>query len=97
MGIPPRLIAAMQECEALDVETSQALAQAIVESFGPCVCQKHVWNPNGFKGFVELCQGHAFLMEDDTACTRIQHLRFVRAMAGRFQVAEHGLAECIRR
>ena len=97
MGIPPRLVAAVNELQHLDETESDALGLAVVQSYGDCKCQ--TWQTIGGHrvGWTEICDGHRFLMEDDRACTRIQHLRFGRAMAGRWQVAEHGLAEFLNR
>jgi len=90
------LIAAVAEIQNLDEATSDALGAAIVNSFGPCLCQQYV-ALGGHRVWVEMCAGHEFVCEDDRACTRVQHLLFVRAMVGRFQVKEHGLSEFLNR
>ena len=78
MGIPQRLLDSMAEIAAMPPDENQALAQAIVESFGPCVCQTYQRTPMG-NVWVEMCAGHAFIQEQDTSCSRIEHLRFARA------------------
>jgi hypothetical protein len=89
MGPPQSLLDAMAEVSAMDTDENTALAQAIVESFGPCTCQQ--WHIiAGHKVWVEMCAGHGFLTEHDTACTRIQRLRFARARREHWRRDEWG-------
>ena len=85
MGIPHRLVQAMAEINSLPQDLAGPLAAAILNSFGDCMCQKHHQGR-----FIDLCAGHAFLMEDDARCTRVQHLCFARAVRGRWLAGEFG-------
>jgi hypothetical protein len=97
MGIPHRLVQAMAEINGLPEDVGHPLAAAILNSFGDCMCQKHVAVPGSYQGqFIALCDGHAFLMEDDARCTRIQHLLFARAQRGRWLAGEFGAAAMLQ-
>jgi len=89
MGVPQALLDSMAEIAAMPPDESGAFAQAIVESFGPCVCQQHV-QIGGHRVWVEMCSGHAFISERDRSVTRIQRLRFARARREHWRAAEWG-------
>lgn len=94
--IPQRLIQGMAEVSSLPEVEQDALASAIVNAFGPCMCQQ-TFVTHGHRVFIEMCAGHQFLIEDDRACTRIQHLCFGRAMSGKWLLAEFGHSGLLQR
>jgi hypothetical protein len=79
----------MAALNAMAPDENQALGAAIVNAFGPCVCQQHV-TCGGHAVWVEMCAGHSFISEHDRNCSRIQRLRFARARREHWRLAEWG-------
>ena len=85
---PPReLLDAMAQVNAMDQGEADALGAAIVEHFGPCLCQQYI-KLGGHLVWVEMCSGHAFLSEQDLLVGRVQRLRFARARREHWRRAE---------
>jgi hypothetical protein len=87
MPPPQQLLDAMAEIAAMDPDDSDDLGRAILNTFGPCLCQQ-TQAIGGHMVFIEMCAGHRFLQEHDAHCTRIQRLRFARARREHWRRAE---------
>ncbi len=73
----------------LTAAEKQALHAALLEAFGGCTCDRWVSDHRGRPWqLVDTCDGHHFLDERDTNCSRVERLLYVRRTAEAWTKAE---------